>query len=95
MRLRPDTALLIALGAAAVVGGLFWGRASLPPTETEAIAAVARDYVAETGGEMTDCLARPGPPPAWITVYCDGEAGRFAYPLGRDGRPVEVAEDGA
>lgn len=87
---------VLALCALAAGGGLLWGRSALPLTETEVIEAMAARYVSETGGAATDCLARPGPEgQAWITVYCDGEAGRFAYPADRQGRLVAVREGGA
>jgi len=53
----PLAALLAISGAL----GLMWGLRSVPPGDTEIIEAVAAAFVAETGGEMTDCFARPGP----------------------------------
>jgi len=46
--------LLLGIGAGAI-----WGLRSIPPTETEIIDAAAAAYVAETGGALTDCAARP------------------------------------
>ena len=93
---RGQIAGIAGLCALAAGAGLVWGRASLLPTETEAINAIVARYVAETGGAAADCYARPGPDGrAWITVYCDGAAGRFAYPLDRRGRAVPSDGDRA
>ncbi|MEM9755539.1 MAG: hypothetical protein AAF914_06080 [Pseudomonadota bacterium] len=83
---------VLALCAAGL--GLLWGRAGLPPTETEVIEAMAARYVAETGGAATDCVARPGPGEAWITVYCGRDAARHVYPVDRDGRLISLPEAG-
>ena len=92
-REKVAVASLCAIAAGA---GLLWGRASLLPTETQAINGVVARYVAETGGAAADCYARPGPDGrAWITVYCDGAAGRFAYPLDRRGRAITSDGDRA
>lgn len=88
--LRQRAVPLGALAVIAVGGGLLWGRASLPPSETEVIDRIAAGYVTETGGALTDCAARPGPGAAWLTVYCEGDHGRFAYPVDRAGRSIEV-----
>lgn len=50
---------LIALLALAGGFGLWQGLRAVPPGETAIIAAQAARYVAETGGEPTDCAARP------------------------------------
>jgi hypothetical protein len=50
---------LAALLACACLLGLVWGQRAIPPDETEIIAGVAAQYVAETGGAPTDCFARP------------------------------------
>lgn len=70
--------------------GILLGRASVPPTESEVIDRLAAEYAQQTGGELTDCAARPGPGDAWLTVFCDGALGRFAYPVDRFGRVIEV-----
>lgn len=97
MRLgRVQIASLAGLSTLAAGFGLLWGWTSLPPTETAVIEAMAARYVAQTGGMATDCAARPGPDgQAWITVFCDGEMGRFAYPVDRQGRLIAIAEGGA
>lgn len=92
-RHRPLLLGVLALGAAAAGLGLIAGRASLPATESEIIEAFAARYVAETGGALTDCLARPGDlaladTPVWITVICTGTEGVFVYPVDRKGRLV-------
>ncbi|MBF9034214.1 hypothetical protein HKCCE2091_08170 [Rhodobacterales bacterium HKCCE2091] len=95
-RVRPGFLPLAALSVAAITAGLLLGRAAEPPTESEVISDIAERYVSETGGAHTDCVARPGPAGlAWLTVYCEGEAGDFAYPVDRDGRVVPIEEDGA
>ena len=93
---RAHIAGLAALSGIAALGGLLWGRAHLLPTETEVINATVARYMAETGGAASDCYARPGPEAgAWITVYCEGAAGRFAYPLDRRGRQITTGNDRA
>ncbi|WP_439137203.1 hypothetical protein [Roseicyclus sp.] len=54
--------LILPLIAGLVVAGAFglWlGLRALPPGETAIIEAQAARYVAETGGQPTDCAARP------------------------------------
>lgn len=54
--------LILPLIAGLVVAGAFglWlGLRALPPDETAIIAAQAARYVAETGGQPTDCAGRP------------------------------------
>ena len=54
--------LILPLIAGLVVAGAFglWlGLRALPPGETAIIDAQAARYVAETGGQPTDCAARP------------------------------------
>ncbi|MEM1273179.1 MAG: hypothetical protein AAGF88_05135 [Pseudomonadota bacterium] len=94
MRLSATHVLSIGgLCALSAVIGLAWGRSSLPPSETDVITAMAARYVQETGGSVADCLARPGPAgQAWITIYCDGAAGRFAYPVNRRGQLIAISE---
>ena len=92
---RVQFAGIAGLTAIAAGAGLIWGRAALPPTETEVIVSMAARYVAETGGDATDCFARPGPEgQAWITVYCEGAAGRFAYPVDEQGRLLTLVGGG-
>ncbi|MEM9319821.1 MAG: hypothetical protein AAGA70_12570 [Pseudomonadota bacterium] len=92
---RPYILGIAGLTVLAAFGGYLWGRASLPPSETDAINRLAAQYVAQTGGQASDCLARPGPEGvAWLTVYCEGEAGQFSYPIDRRGRHVEITEGG-
>ena len=83
------------LCAIAVGAGLLLERASLPPSETQAIEAMAARYVAETGGATTDCFARPSAERwAWIIVECIGDEGRFLYPVDEQGRYVRGVEFG-
>ncbi len=49
-------AALVLIGVAM---GAVWGLRSVPPSETVIIDAAAAAYVAETGGDLTDCAARP------------------------------------
>ena len=54
--------LILPLIAGLVVAGAFglWlGLRAVPPGETAIIDAQAARYVAETGGQPTDCAARP------------------------------------
>ena len=82
---------LAALVAVATGVGLLWGLDSRPPTETEVIEAAAADYVAETGGALTDCAARPADLPGiWLVVVCaDGD---WVTAYDRQGRVVEVGD---
>ncbi|MEL6533509.1 MAG: hypothetical protein AAFN09_08315 [Pseudomonadota bacterium] len=88
---RVGLFVLAALVISATIGFLL-GRGSVPPSESEIIDRLAAGYAAETGGALTDCAARPGPGEAWLTVFCDGDAGRFAYSVDRYGRALEVEE---
>lgn len=47
------------LVAVAAIGGLWAGLRAIEPTETQIIEAGAADYIAATGGQATDCFARP------------------------------------
>jgi len=71
--------------------GLILGLRAIPPGETEIINAVAADYVAETGGDVTDCLARPAPLDGVRLVVLCGET--WVRAVGRYGEPVEVDPD--
>jgi hypothetical protein len=49
-------AVLVVLAAA---GGVLWWSSIAPLPETRIIDAAAAAYVADTGGALTDCAARP------------------------------------
>jgi hypothetical protein len=53
---KTGLAALVLLGV--TLGGV-WGLRSIPPSETAIIDAAAAAYVAQTGGALTDCAARP------------------------------------
>ena len=92
---RGQKAGLAVLCLLVALAGLRWGLASQPWTETEIIEAMTARYIAETGGQAVDCYGRPGPDGlAFLTVYCEGSAGRFVYPSDRFGRLVAAEEGG-
>lgn len=73
---------LVSLAVLALVAGLVWWVRSVPPSETAIIDAAAASYVAETGGDLTDCAARPSALPgvrlvvicaqgAWVAAFDD------------------------
>ncbi|MCU4654634.1 hypothetical protein N8I71_17475 [Roseibacterium sp. SDUM158016] len=79
---------LAALLALAVALGALWGLRAIPPGETEIIVAVAADYVAETGGEATDCAARPASVEGVRLVVVCGEG--WARAVDEMGRAVAL-----
>lgn len=69
--------------------GVVAGVRALPPSETEIINAAAARYVAETGGALTDCYARPsGLSEVRLVVICETEAGVWLRGFDRLGREV-------
>ncbi|WP_425039572.1 hypothetical protein [Primorskyibacter sp. S187A] len=75
-----------ALAACGAVFGLLLSRAE-PLDEGKVIAFYAAQYVAETGGDLTDCRGLPGRrADVWLIVLCEGAAGRFSYRIGHDGQ---------
>lgn len=91
---------LAAVLALAGAFGLYLGVVSAPPTEGEIIERHAADYVAQTGGELTDCYAVPaGVEGVRMIVICEAE-GSEAWFVAVDprGEPVDEAllfEEGA
>jgi len=85
-----DTAFyLVALVAAAGGIGLWLGGRNVPPSETTIIDAAAQAYVAETGGALTDCAARPSAlPDVRLVVICAD--GAWVAGFDRFGRPVSI-----
>lgn len=82
--------VILALCAGAASLGFFLGNMRALD-EGEIIVYYAERYAAETGQPRDDCHGRPGRrDTVWIVVLCDGDAGRFAYPVGHDGALVEV-----
>ena len=53
----------------AAVFGLWLGGRNLP-SEADVVAAGAALYVAETGGQATDCIGVPGTGLVWVAVRC-------------------------
>jgi hypothetical protein len=77
---------LVALVAMAAAFGLWLGLRAEPPGETEIITAQAARYVAETGGSVTDCAARPAAVPGVrLVVICGSD---WAVAVDDWGRPV-------
>ncbi len=86
--LLPFAILLVMAGLFAFRQGYIFANL----TETDVINIYAAKYVAETGGALTDCVARPGEGPVWIEVACrsnDGE-GRI-YPVDKRGALLPLA----
>ena len=84
--LRP---VILSVGVLALVAGLvgyLLGQRQATLTETDVINAYAARYVAETGGQPTDCAAIPGPGDVWLVIRCGGE--------GLAGRVFEVDRQG-
>lgn len=77
--------LCVGIGA-----GAFWGLRSIPPSETQIIDAAAAAYVAETGGALTDCAARPSAlERVRLVVICADGAWVAAFDT--FGAPVELS----
>ncbi len=88
----PQRISLAALVALAFCAGLLWWVRSVPPSETAIIEAAAADYVARTGGALTDCAARPSAwPEVRLVVICAEGAWVAAYD--DYGRPVTIDPD--
>ena len=96
MRLPPRVWLVIvALSAGAASLGLFLG-GQRALDEGAVILHYAERYAAETGQPREDCHGRPGRrADIWLVVLCEGDAGRFAYPVGHDGALMNVEGDEA
>lgn len=72
--------------------GVRLGESRVDLSATEVIATYAARYVAETGGQLTDCLAVPAEvEDLWLEIICDGTA-RRVYAVDRFGR--QVLQDG-
>lgn len=84
----PLALLLMVTGAV----GLYLGVALAPPDESEIIERHAATYVAETGGERTDCYAVPAAVEGVrMIVICEAE-GREAWFRAVDARGAPVDE---
>lgn len=73
---------LMALIAASAVVGLSLGRKAARSSETEVIAQIAARHARETGGQASDCAARPATSAElWLVVSCvsKGGAGRVYF----------------
>jgi hypothetical protein len=85
----PQRISLGALVALAFCAGLLWWVRSVPPSETAIIEAAAADYVARTGGALTDCAARPSAlPEVRLVVIC--AEGAWVAAFDNYGRPVAI-----
>lgn len=85
-----------ALCLAAAWIGLSAGMRALPPSESAIIEAGAAAYIAQTGGQPTDCLARPvAAGPAYLVVICEEPDYVWQRSYDRFGRPVEIGVSGA
>jgi hypothetical protein len=58
----------------AAVLGFVAGQRWQPLDETQVINRIAAQYITETGGKATDCLAVPGKVDVWIRVTCAGRS---------------------
>lgn len=76
------------------VVGLYLGLRAVPPTETEIINAVAAEYVAQTGGALTDCHAEPSTlDGVRMVVFCQPQTGSpRLYPVDAWGVMVETLD---
>lgn len=84
--------LAVMLAVAGTVG-LYLGMQSAPLGESEIIERHAAAYVAETGGERTDCYAVPAAVEGVrMIVICEAE-GREAWFRAVDARGEPVADD--
>lgn len=83
----PVAAILAIAGAL----GLWLGVASAPLTESEIIERHAADYVAETGGDRTDCYAIPsGVEGVRMIVICEAEGSEAWFrAVDARGEPVD------
>jgi hypothetical protein len=91
---RPFLLSLAGLVGLAGVLGLMLGLRAIGATETEVIERVAARYVAETGGVVTDCAARPATSGGlWLVVICGSESGRVEYFVDRTGRIADRQEN--
>ncbi len=86
---------LAALLTVAAGIGLFLGLRATPPAETEIILRQADRYIQETGGEATDCYARPSAlAEVRLVVICDPtEGAAWVSAVDRYGNLVETDAD--
>ncbi|MCH2164662.1 MAG: hypothetical protein MK098_08415 [Marinovum sp.] len=84
--------------ALALIGGAIglWLGTRPPLDESSVILRYAKLYAQEHSGMEKDCHAVPGRRDGvWLIVLCEGREGRFAYPVNRRGRLIEVTGDEA
>lgn len=77
--------------------GIFGYRLGQLPDETETILHYAERYVAARGrgATLTDCVARGGEDPVWITVVCTHPEGDITVmPVGRRGQLLGADDSG-
>jgi hypothetical protein len=81
---------LAAMLTVAAALGLWLGVRAVPPTETNIILDAAARYVAETGGEATDCAGWPPPiEGVRMVVICGPD---WAQAVDAWGRPVNLPD---
>lgn len=85
------TATIAALAAGAGFLGLLLGVRVVSLTETDVIERVARDHIA-AGGQIEDCVARPGADPIWIVVSCVSGDLQSIRAFNRLGWPVRLPD---
>ncbi|MGX9353762.1 hypothetical protein ACS3SW_00970 [Roseobacteraceae bacterium S113] len=97
MRALPKQVIVVMLVLCAGAASLGLWLGSRPALdEGTVILRYAERYASQTGQSTGDCHGVPGRrADIWLVVLCDGAAGRFAYPVGPDGRLVEIVEDEA
>lgn len=89
--MRPITIAALALCGCAIVLGLTFGQKVFKLSETEVINAFAARYVAETGGQSTDCAAQPSARAGvWIIVTCGQGDMQRRYAADFQGRQIAV-----
>lgn len=77
---------------AAAAFGLWAGLRAVPPSETEIILEAAARYVAETGGQPTDCAGWPPPIEGVRLLVVCGDT--WAQAVDDWGRPVPLPDPG-
>jgi len=88
--MRPITVAVLALCVCAIVLGLTFGQMSAKLSETEVIKAYAAQYVQQTGGQATDCAARPSPlSEVWMVITCGVEQDQRIYFVDVKGRQLD------
>ena len=77
---------VVVLCAVAAAVGFWLGQSPRAVSETDAINGAAARYVADTGGDPSDCVAIPGEGAVWIIVNCGSASSVAQYYLDRSGQ---------